>query len=130
LSDDPLRCKTCHRLLNELHDPTTQDCGGDCLRCMATAGDLDCQRHLAEIEEQWRVHERQLLSLMSDEFTFGIALTAPLTPDQQFALERLQKREWIRLIDVSIIAFGRPGEVYRKFLVTAPALKWLKRTAH
>jgi hypothetical protein len=37
------RCGICGRLLNQSDDPTTHDCGGDCLRCMADAGDPDCE---------------------------------------------------------------------------------------
>lgn len=35
-------CRMCHRLLNQPDDPTSADCGGDCLRCLAQAGDPDC----------------------------------------------------------------------------------------
>ncbi len=32
-------CQICKRALNVKDDPSTEDCGGDCLRCMAEAGD-------------------------------------------------------------------------------------------
>jgi len=35
-------CGICGRPLNLKDDPTSLDCGGDCLRCMAEAGDPDC----------------------------------------------------------------------------------------
>lgn len=35
-------CNICYRTLDALDDPTTEDCGGDCLRCMAMVGDPDC----------------------------------------------------------------------------------------
>lgn len=35
------RCGCCARPLNQACDPTTQDLGGDCLRCMAVVGDPD-----------------------------------------------------------------------------------------
>lgn len=34
-----VNCGICKRPLNQPDDPTTEDCGGDCLRCMADAGD-------------------------------------------------------------------------------------------
>lgn len=37
-----LGCATCKRVLGMAGDPSTADCGGDCLRCMAEAGDPDC----------------------------------------------------------------------------------------
>jgi hypothetical protein len=37
------RCSICGRELNVPEgDVTSRDCGGDCLMCMAEAGDLDC----------------------------------------------------------------------------------------
>jgi hypothetical protein len=37
------QCKICKRLLNNADDPLSEDCGGDCLSCMATvAEDPDC----------------------------------------------------------------------------------------
>ena len=35
-------CDICGRALNNPHDPLSQDCGGDCLLCMAECGDPDC----------------------------------------------------------------------------------------
>lgn len=36
-------CSICNRLLDDPKDPTTENCGGDCLRCMAEfAEDPDC----------------------------------------------------------------------------------------
>lgn len=40
-------CGICRRILNQPDDPSTKDCGGDCLRCMAEAGDPDA---ILEIE--------------------------------------------------------------------------------
>ncbi len=34
-------------------DDTTRDCGGDCLRCMAAAGDPDCQRAMHELTGEY-----------------------------------------------------------------------------
>jgi len=36
------RCGICKRILDEFGDPSTRNCGGDCLRCMAKCGDPDC----------------------------------------------------------------------------------------
>lgn len=46
MSTDPTRCNICHVLLSQEDDPSTKDCGGDCLRCMADCGDLDCAREM------------------------------------------------------------------------------------
>lgn len=43
-------CKMCKRPLDIPNDPTSQDCGGDCLRCMAdVARDPDCIEAMGEI---------------------------------------------------------------------------------
>lgn len=43
-------CKLCGRELNNLDDPYSTDCGGDCLKCMADAGDPDAMNRVAAIE--------------------------------------------------------------------------------
>lgn len=40
------RCLICKQELDVPGKPETADCGGDCCRCMAEAGDTDCQRAL------------------------------------------------------------------------------------
>jgi hypothetical protein len=42
-------CNICHRPLDQPADPGTRDCGGDCLRCMAEAGDPDCQASMRRL---------------------------------------------------------------------------------
>lgn len=42
------KCQTCGRELST-DDPRSLDCGGDCLQCMADAGDPDAERAIAEI---------------------------------------------------------------------------------
>jgi hypothetical protein len=79
--------------------------------------------------------ELKLLRLASEKGTFAIGLGANMGKDQQFALERLQIREWIKLIDVTPIAAGRTlatggVPVYRVFLLAKPALAFLKRQSN
>ncbi len=40
--DHQMQCKICKRPLDDPSDPVGSDCGGDCCRCMADAGDTDC----------------------------------------------------------------------------------------
>lgn len=42
-------CDVCDRELDRDDDPSTEDCGGTCLRCMAEFGDPDCQRSMREL---------------------------------------------------------------------------------
>lgn len=49
------RCETCDKLLNQPDDPLSKDCGGDCLRCMAEAGDPEC---VATMEVILRRHDK------------------------------------------------------------------------
>lgn len=49
-------CSICKRSLNDPNDPTTEDCGGDCLKCMAEiAEDLDCIKVIEEIYGSERI---------------------------------------------------------------------------
>lgn len=44
-------CNICKRALDNPADPTTKDCGGDCLRCMAEIGDdPECQAELRRLQ--------------------------------------------------------------------------------
>ena len=78
--------------------------------------------------------EHALLSLMTSEtHKFAIAVDYPLTQAQQDALERLQLRDWIRLIDVSSIACmpvtAFPVAVFRVFHVMPEAVRWFEKGA-
>jgi hypothetical protein len=44
------KCGICKRELDVVGDETTLDCGGDCLRCMAEAGDPECRMHMLELK--------------------------------------------------------------------------------
>ena len=46
------KCKICKRELDNPDDPTTKDCGGDCLKCMAEIGeDPDCVTAMEKISD-------------------------------------------------------------------------------
>ncbi len=44
-------CHICDRQLDLPNDPTTLDCGGDCLQCMADVGDPDCELLMKQISK-------------------------------------------------------------------------------
>jgi hypothetical protein len=44
-----MNCKTCGRPLNDPANPLSADCGGDCLRCMAEAGDPEAKASVQQI---------------------------------------------------------------------------------
>lgn len=78
--------------------------------------------------------ERDILSLASEKWKFGLGLTVDLDAKfgagRQEAFERLQEREWIRLIDVSFVAtMGAQGQAIRIFLIMPPAREWMKSIA-
>lgn len=69
-------------------------------------------------------NEYAILSLMTPETKkFGIEIGQQLPEDKQAALERLQLRDWVRLIDVSPVA-AMPGKIFRIFLVMPVAVEW------
>lgn len=49
-------CQTCKRELNT-EDPSTKDCGGDCLKCMAEAGDPACIEAMNELVPETKLVE-------------------------------------------------------------------------
>lgn len=70
--------------------------------------------------------EMEILTLMTrDTYKFALEVGYPHTLEQVDALERLMLRDWIRLIDVSIIA-NCPG-LFRVFRVMPEAVEWFKR---
>ena len=73
--------------------------------------------------------ENTFLALANERGKFAIGVNYAFRDEQhQFALERLQEREWIRLIDISTIS-GSEGQVCRIFLLTKAAYDWLKETS-
>lgn len=69
-------------------------------------------------------NELRLLQTANDAGVFALGLTTALSPMQQQALERLQRRRWLSLMDVTMIAAG-PG-YYRLFLLSEVAILWLR----
>jgi hypothetical protein len=43
-------CRTCKQELDQKDKPSTKNCGGDCLRCMALFGDPDAIKEMHRIE--------------------------------------------------------------------------------
>jgi hypothetical protein len=74
--------------------------------------------------------ELSLLQLASEKGKFAISIGHRLSNERQFALERLQERDWIRLIDVTPITTAGPRDLLRVFMLNAPALAFLKRHAN
>lgn len=69
-------------------------------------------------------NEYAILSLMTpDTKKFCIEIAQRVSEDQQAALERLQLRDWIRLIDISPVA-AMPGKIFRVFRVMPVAVEW------
>lgn len=49
MSGSNIHCTICKRLLDVPGDPSTGDCGGDCLRCMAECGDPGAMRIMNDL---------------------------------------------------------------------------------
>ena len=60
-----------------------------------------------------------------DNYKMAIEVGCPLEEPLQTALERLQVRDWVRLIDVSPIAALR-GKLLRIFRVMPDAVQWME----
>lgn len=76
--------------------------------------------------------EYNLLKLANEHGKFALELLTKDSPgplkDAQAALERLQMRGWVRLIDISPLP-SYPGRLFRIFLATDEALTW-RRSDH
>lgn len=48
-----MKCNTCGHATSTSRNSLYLDCGGDCLLCMAKAGDEDCTRHVVEIADKY-----------------------------------------------------------------------------
>lgn len=71
-------------------------------------------------------HEYEILKLANESGKFAIEVgTDPGGKDLQFALERLQTRRWITLIDISPIS-EYPGLLFRLFLASDEAMTWFR----
>ena len=70
--------------------------------------------------------ELALLRIANEHGKFAVFLDPKgITAEQQQALERLQLREWVRLIDVSYV--GSAGAICRVFLASLEARMWVKQ---
>lgn len=81
-------------------------------------------------------NEREELAILqraNEKGKFAIpVISNVLSNEADSALERLQLREWIRLIDVTFISPSPmpqlpPHAVYRVFMLTPQALAWMRR---
>jgi len=71
--------------------------------------------------------EFKILKLMRlDTHKFGIEVGYPFEQADQEALERLQLRGWIRLIDLSPVHFDG-DKILRIFMVTPEAVQWCEK---
>lgn len=68
--------------------------------------------------------EYKVLKLANELGKFALEVASSTGIDQN-ALERLQLRGWVRLIDVSPIA-AYPGRLFRVFAASPEALTWYK----
>jgi hypothetical protein len=129
---DAKHCRGCGCELNQIEDAASNLFSlGRCVRCSAYKyNNPDALLMLKSIEEDELRAEREVLNMRSEKYTFAIELGKPMLPiSQQFALERLQRREWLRLIDLSPVA-AYPNKLFRVFLVTEQAREWLRKTAN
>lgn len=68
--------------------------------------------------------EYDLMTLANEHGKFAIAIDYPLTQQQQLALERLQLRGWVTLIDVALSS-AIDGHFMRIFLLSSSAKLWM-----
>lgn len=78
---------------------------------------------MTEDEQQ----EYEVLKLATQEGAFAIEMGLLMEPvERQLALERLQRRRWITLIDIAPVK-QHPGRLFRVFLASPEAMTWFRR---
>lgn len=103
-------CQICKRELNQENDPTTEDCGGDCLKCMASAGDPECIKAMTEIEFRILCRQHDLTYEYSDSGETWRRGNASLAKVQSKAKELDREtavRIWNEVVDTKLIPEGR-----------------------
>lgn len=74
-----------------------------------------------------QIAEFGVLKMANEHGAFALQLGVPLMPPPlQFALERMQRRGWVTLIDLSPIS-EHPDRLFRVFLASSAALTWFRR---
>lgn len=76
--------------------------------------------------------ELEILQTANEKGKFACAVGASFpTLESQTALENLQSKKWITLIDISPITFSKHRErLYRIFLLSQEALDWIKSVSN
>lgn len=71
--------------------------------------------------------ELELLALARDEANgrFSLPMGGLTNLRRVTALERLQNRRWVCLVDVNIVPSGPPDVPYRIFMLSDDARKWM-----
>jgi hypothetical protein len=72
------------------------------------------------------ISEFKLLKTATEGGVFAIELGLVLEPSIQTALERLQRRRWVTLIDISSAKVVADRRLLRVFLATAEAMEWFR----
>lgn len=70
-------------------------------------------------DETEALFDHQVLSVADDQSGKMALQVGGIGPEGfQKALERAQRRDWIRLIDISPVASAQPGVLFRIFMLT------------
>ena len=68
-----------------------------------------------------------VLKIANDDGKFAIPVGSGFkTLEEQEAFQGLLLSGWLRLIDITPLAEGEPGRVYRVFLATPEAMTWFR----
>ena len=71
--------------------------------------------------------EYTVLKMANDKGKFAVQVgTRMNTVADQFALERLQERGWVNLIDITPLAHGTTA-MFRVFLASKAAMTWFRQ---
>lgn len=83
-----MRCNICGHATNTNKNSLYLDCGGDCLLCMADAGDLDCIQSVAKIAR------KQAAMLETVKTNLYRGLSHSMQRVQARAIEEVLRGDW------------------------------------
>lgn len=117
-------CTICKTLLNRPDDPTTEDCGGDCLRCMAEAGDPECLMSMLRIRSASRFFSN---FTPSDEERMRASALASF-PGYKCFVDRPVALSWVSINEDGIlesVSYFRPQTTVTREYLESMGLKGL-----
>lgn len=98
-------CRICRRQLDNPDDPLSRDCGGDCLLCMAEAGDPECKDAVIAVARTM-IRAGRLLRAAAEDAQMTLKAIAP---NKMSFNQAMAMRQALTNLDHALAAAERAG---------------------